>query len=271
MEAPRLEKVTAMTAIASAVVTCLSYFANDTARSFLLSPVLVPRWVFLVVLPLVAFLVLRVSSRRPSTPKDQVFFPKSPRHIRDSDPSSVGAMPSRIIRLPEAAISLWIYLPPFDQGIRLLVNNRYLLAHATNPTTYKNVFAVCRGPREWDPPRNPEWRLWLADEAGKGRSWTYPDNATFVVGWHHFLICWTLVGEPKLELLIDGNPVIHAEGFMKWWPKNHSPEIFIGCWPIKASIHYANTHFWRVQVIEDFPDQPWIDSELALPHPPPPG
>jgi hypothetical protein len=193
-----------------------------------------------------------------------------PAKVSVCDPHSVAPMPSQILKMPKGGISIWVYVNPFDQGIRHLVNNRYIISHDTNSGReklvegegrYINVFSLARGPKYFHPPRNPDWKLWLTNAEGESWSASYIDSRDLSVGWHHFLIRWNH-GKPLIELLIDGATVIHRSDYSKFWPTELSSNLLIGNWANRWDGHSVETHLWRAQPIYDFPDERWIMGEL---------
>ena len=193
------------------------------------------------------------------------------RLITASDPESSLSGPSNFLRGEAGGISLWVNLPAFGTGIRLLENNRYLVAHATHGgrQPYRNVFSLSRGPTKFDPPTGPLWRLWLANGEPRDRLWTVPDDGSLTEGWHNFVIRWNH-GRPVLELLVDGKTMISASDYREFWPSEYADKVLIGTWPQRWQGFYANTTFWRPQLLMAWPDQKWITVENEQQPPPAP-
>ncbi len=193
-----------------------------------------------------------------------------PTKVSASDPNSVVPMPSRILKKPRGGISVWVYLHPFERGIRDLENNRYILSHDTNSgqikkiegeERYLNVFALSHGaelPESQIP--NPIWKLWITNSRGEPWLAKYPDSRDLTTGWHHFLVRWDH-DKPLLQLLIDGKKVIDRDDYYKHWPTEYVDHLLIGAWTDKAREHYVETHLCRAQAIYDFPNDDWVAEE----------
>lgn len=270
----RLERAAALASIIGLAVTIFGYLLNDSIRAFLGEPMALPRWAvtFLILALLAAawfcFRIerrVRIGSKASSS---AILIHERPTSINSSDSKSIAVLPASVLKLPKAGLSTWIYVSRFDDGIRRLVNNRYIFAHATHATgRYKNVFALCRGPVAWEPATDPQWKLWLANADGEGKDWEYPDARTIEPGWHMFLVRWDHA-TPLLELIIDDSVVLRTSDYEKYWPMGYSSHLVIGCWPNKWSEHYADTYFWRTQVLEYYPDQEWVKRERSINVPP---
>lgn len=232
-----------------------------------------PVWLSLSILIFISGVIFAIRLPRPDGgnrfDKGQVVLHVTPRLISEADPASVGEFPSDVLRLPEGGISTWVYLHRFGEGMRQLENYRYIVAHATHTSEpYKNVFALCRGPR-WESPREPQWRLWLANAKGERRVWCCSDTRDLEPGWHHFTLRWRH-SEPLLEMLIDGRPSLRAsQEYEAYWPVEYG-RISIGCWCHKWYGHFANTYFWRTQALPKFPGDKWIVNETSREKPPDP-
>jgi hypothetical protein len=185
----------------------------------------------------------------------------TPTQLSTLNPQSARQASTRVLGLAAGGLSLWVYLTAFDTGVRLLENNRYIIAHATSTKeSYRNVFSCCRGPinfRSEEGRKTPAWKLWLVDGAGSGKVWHCVDSDSLKVGWHHFLVRWDHE-RAILELLVDHIVVIHAEDYKPYWPAEASEKMTIGCWPSLSQIHVVNTSIWRAQVLQGFPADGWI-------------
>jgi len=190
------------------------------------------------------------------------FVNRDPRLIVASDPSSVPHVSSGFLRERSGGMSLWVELPSFGQGIRHLVNNRYLIAHATNEgkSPYQNVIGLSRGPRIYDPPTEPRWKLWLVNENCKGFERTVEDTEDIEPGWHHFLVRWNH-DAPLIELLIDGVTEISTNEYLEYWPTEYAETVLFGTWPHRWSEFYLNGKLARIQVLRSRPSDDWIQSE----------
>jgi len=231
---------------------------------------LIYRNTFAVILLIVVILLaiaLAEYSRRSPAPLAASIELADPRLITSANQQSFVALPSEVLHLDKGAVSIWAYLQDFGTGIRELKINRYLLAHATHENhPYQNVFSLRRGATKWDPPGEPQWQLWLADAKGGERTWGQPDTADLKPGWHHFLVRWNH-RKPILELLIDGGSLIRASDYLKNWPTQFGQNIFVGCWPSRDAVFWAETRFWRVQLLGHFASAGWIDRERAIARP----
>ncbi len=187
---------------------------------------------------------------------------EGPREVTSSKPSSVMQISSKFLKSPTASIGMWVYLPDFNEGIRLLVNNRYLISHDTNngrkKTTlkgnlYVNAFALLRGPLVWEPVGKPCWKLWLSNSEGEQWIREVHDTIDFAVGWHHFMVRWDH-NQPIIELIIDGHTYISENDYIKYWPNDFISTAFIGCWQNLWPGHFAETKLWRIASAEHFID-----------------
>jgi hypothetical protein len=206
---------------------------------------------------------------------EHIIFYEGPHEITYEEPPSVLQISSNFLKSPSASIGIWVYLHPFGEGIRKLINNRYIIGHDTNygkkketpnGNRYINVFSFCRGPGVWKPLGNPWWKLWLTNGEGTGYQWRVDDTIDLPVGWHHFLIRWDH-NRPLIEVVIDGTISISATNYKKYWPNNFCSTTFLGCWQNRWKEHYIETKLWRIVVSEHFLDDFWIEEELNLEKP----
>lgn len=189
-----------------------------------------------------------------------------PHLVTSADRSSATTFPSTFLKSATGGVSIWVLIPKLGEGIRMLANNRYIFAHATHSEPYKNVFALCLGPANPNASSLGEarWKLWLADSKGRRRRFQSPDPEELQPGWHHFLVRWnhTL---PRLEALIDGTVIIREDDYLAFWPQSFTQHIHLGAWPIREwGVHFAETCFWRSQVLSVFPDDDWIQQERQI-------
>jgi hypothetical protein len=200
---------------------------------------------------------------------------EGPHEITFKKKDSVLPISSNFLKSPSASIGTWVYLQPFGEGIRKLVNNRYIIGHDTNygkvketpsGNRYFNVFGLCRGPGVWSPLGNPCWKLWITNGDGTGYEWSVDDTINLPVGWHHFLVRWDH-NRPLIEVVIDGTTSISAENYKKYWPDNFHSTTFLGCWQYRWEEHYIETKLWRIIVSDHFLDDFWIEKELNVSKP----
>jgi hypothetical protein len=112
-----------------------------------------------------------------------------PVFVTSRNPSSVPTMGSDVLRGFSGGISVNVYVSPFGVGIRHLVNNRYIIAHAASTLRpYSNVVSVARGPREFSGPEltQPAWKVWLCNDANVSRVLKVNDTEQIPTGWHNF-------------------------------------------------------------------------------------
>jgi hypothetical protein len=193
----------------------------------------------------------------------QQFITLEPRLIVASDPSSTPHASSDFLKGSHGGFSMWVELPKFGEGIRHLVNNRYLMGHATNDgkSPYLNVVGLCRGPRVYEPPLEPRWKLWLVDHEGKRLSIPYEDTEGLQPGWHLFTVRWNHE-LPILELLIDGLACISVDKYLEYWPSEYAQTVTFGSWPYRWSEFYLNGRTNRICVFRSWPSDEWIQNEL---------
>jgi predicted phosphodiesterase len=188
-------------------------------------------------------------------------------HLVDYEhPESVGTLDATILECKKGGFELCIYLHPFGQGIRKLFNNRHLLAHATSPTSpYRNVFSLVRGPLAFDEENkdSPTWKLWLASDSARGKSWNHADTKTIRDGWHHFLVRWNH-DKPLLEVLLDGKAIISEKDYLDFWPKRVLTSMAVGCWQSPWREHYVDTYMARVGVLPNPFQSRDIESAINL-------
>jgi predicted phosphodiesterase len=181
---------------------------------------------------------------------DSILF-ETPRLIEKGSPESVGTLNASALDDIQGGFEICVYLNDFGKGIRRLVNNRHVFAHAVMASSpYKNVFSFHRGPASFQGPKKdvPMWHIWLVTENSRGNSWQVPDTEHISRGWHHFAIRWDHT-KPILELLLDGQPVIDTAAYREYWPKRVLTSMSVGCWPNPWSEHYINTWVCRAQVM----------------------
>ena len=185
-----------------------------------------------------------------------------PRLVVASDPSSISHVSADFLREPIGGMSLWLDLPPFGEGIRHLVNNRYIIAHATNEGNipYENVVALARGPRIYDPPTEPRWKLWLANKDAQRFERAIEDTDDIEPGWHHFVVRWNH-NVPLIELVIDRVPVVSTDEYLSYWPTQYAETVLFGTWPHRWSEFYLNGRIARTQVLRCWPSDGWIQNE----------
>lgn len=191
------------------------------------------------------------------------FVNRDPRLVVASDPSSVPHTSSDFLKERRGGVSMWVELPSFGQGIRHLVNNRYLIAHATNEgkTPYQNVVGLSRGPRIYEPPIEPRWKVLLIDKNGQIFELAEEDTEDIEPGWHHFLLRWNH-DAPLLQLLIDGVSKITNNKYIEYWPTEYAETVLFGTWPYRWSEFYLNGKIARTQVHKKWPSDEWLQFEL---------
>ncbi len=235
-----------------------------------------PLWCLLLIIGffLLIFFFAKKRNKNKKNSQEITAF-KEPRVVTNERAQSAAPLSSKFIQSPTGSISIWVYLHPFGEGIRKLENNRYIVSHATNngstktindKEVYVNVFSLCRGPMKWDPPRNPAWKLWLLNNKGEGRCWTFDDSEEIRPGWHHFIIRWD-DGKPILELLIDGDLKITKSNYKKYWPNEYSNQILLGTWANRLRIHFVETWLWRAIPSTIYLDDAWLNRELSITRP----
>jgi hypothetical protein len=268
------KKIIRSVEIAGALASIVGLALSSDFRAFLAAPLTLPRWVAIVaVLALAAYVTGNRRRGRPNVEKaiestisrqtGSVLIHPSPKLIAPDHSGSPDPMGTTVMRLPRGTFATWVYLDKPNIGIRQLANNRYLLACTTKvDDPYRSVISLCRGPLRENPPRDPAWKVWLANDVGEGKIWKYPDGPEFQPGWHLFTLRWDH-GAPRLELLIDERVVIVAAGFERYWPSEYPDRLLIGCWPNNWEGHFANTSFWRTQVVPECVGDAWIRSELS--------
>lgn len=144
------------------------------------------------------------------------------------------------------------------------MNNRHIFAHAVSPSSpYKNVLSFHRGPEKFEEGKKdkPTWQLWLVPDASIHGVWRHPDTETIEVGWHHFLVRWDHQ-KPVLELLLDGQAIIHTEDYLKYWPHRVLTSMTVGCWPNPWREHYIDTWIADVGIVANPFDSRHIENAL---------
>jgi len=196
-----------------------------------LKHLILPPWHLWIITALAIYIVFNIWLKIKSIPRSQ-FVIHEPMLIEASDSKSVPHFSSNFLKKRSGGISLWIELQPFGQGIRHLINNRYLFSHATNngETPYKNVLSLSRGPRSYNPPKEPQWKLWLTDKNGNSFKRIVDDTENIQPGWHHFVVRWNH-DVPLIDLLIDGVIKISTKEYLNCWPSEYSDVLIFGSWP----------------------------------------
>jgi len=261
--------------IAGAIASLTALVVSQDLRDFLTRDITLPRWAVVGALAALG-VVARIASSRRIRPSVQFVAPahlminEAPKRVSSDHKDSVDTFGATVMRAPRGTFATWVYLDKMGDGIRRLVNNRYILACTTTPAApHRNVIALCRGPKKkYAPPEDASWKVWLANGAGDGKIWTYPDGREFVPGWHLFVLRWDH-GTPRLELLIDGRVVVAANGYDRYWPTDYADRVLIGCWPNYGSEHYVDTYLWRTQLLSECVNESWVRMELG--HSAPPG
>jgi len=178
---------------------------------------------------------------------------EEPRFVGSSNAGSIGRIDGLVLKKAVGGVQASVFLHVFGSGIRRLVNNRHILAHAVSPSTpYTNVFTLCRGPVDFaDKIAKPAWKFWLVpNNPAHGKSWRYEDREEIRLGWHHFLVRWNHE-KPILEVLLDGNPIISEADYVPHWPKRIMADITVGCWPTGWSEHFIDTWVANVGELEN--------------------
>lgn len=256
---------------AAAIATIIAVLISEDAYRFVTKVISLPVWllVIAIVLPITAIWAFSMrfglsSKAQATSAPDVLVLNEQPKLVSGSNSNSGDAVGSAVLKRSQGTFATWVYLQPKDQGIRRLVNNRYILGCALRKAKpYKGVIALCRGPMTWEPLRDPSWKIWLVDTDGvKKRIWTYPDGREFQAGWHLFVLRWNH-DTPRLELLIDGRSVILANDYYECWPKSLPERAFIGQWPGSWREHYINTSLWRTQFMSFYASDDWVRKEMA--------
>lgn len=193
-----------------------------------------------------------------------------PVKVSFSEPHSATPMSANVLRQAKGGISVWVYVNPFGRGIRdLRKNHRYIISHDTNNRNMKemngrkryiNSFALMRGPRDWETPGDPNWKIELTNATGDIWKFYYPDSRGMTSGWHHYLIRWDH-DRPLLEFLIDKEVLFSGDDYFPCWPNAYSDFMLIG--GRNGKEHFVETHLWRAQSIYGFPDDKWVASEIS--------
>jgi len=279
------KKIIRLLVIIAAVLAIIGFILTHILEMSLIEvlniSISAPLWTIAVIIISIALFLLILLRKKPELKphtSDEFMLHGSPRKITSARKESLTPIPSRLIRSPKGSFATWIYLHQFGEGIRKLVNNRYIIAHDTNKGVakqigehklYVNVFALSRGPKKFNPPEHPVWKLWLANAQGEKRIWEWEDSEELEPGWHHFLIRWDHA-RPLLEFLIDGQGVIKDDNYIKNWPGEYDGKIMVGTWSGRGTVHYIETQLWRTMLYYGFLDDDWLKRELALPAPPSP-
>lgn len=160
-----------------------------------------------------------------------------PVKVSSSEPHSATPMSANVLRQTKGGISVWVYVNPFNRGIRTLQkNHRYINSHDTNDGNikelngrkrYVNSFALMRGPRDWETPSDPNWKIELTNNEGDIWRFYYPDSRGMTSGWHHYLIRWDH-DRPLLEFLIDKEVIFSRDDYFQCWPNAYSDLMLIG-------------------------------------------
>ena len=245
-----------------------TYLLEEQLVGALHTPVTLPAWTIVVAALVMTSTVLLLWS--PWLPKAKS--PESSAEITALRKESAISISSDFLKSPQGSLSVWVALQPFGRGIRKLQNNRYIFAHDTNrgeakdfdgDKRYVNVVALSRGPRGFAPPRDPLWRLWIANGEGKGRSWTFSDSEAIESGWHHFLLRWDH-DKALLEFLLDGQVRATAgPDYGKFWPTGYDTQAFVGSWSSLNAVHFIDTRVARVFSTTKCVKDQWVSAELA--------
>ncbi len=260
-----MKRVGALLAIIASVATVLSFLLSAQVRTILTKTVSLEVWQLLLgaLCLFVLGLLMRFRARTvPATVASSVLLPR-PRLMLAEQPHSLETVGVHVLQKEQGSISCWVYVHRNGEGLRALVNNRYIFSCATHVSSpYKNVLAIAHGPNVYNPPSNPSWKLWIANGSGNGHTWTYPDGGEFPPGWHLLVVRWDHAS-PILQLLLDGRNLIRKTGYLPLWPEDYPDRAWIGCWPNKSKIHYANTFLARFQLVSEYVRDDWIQAELA--------
>ena len=257
-----------------AILVGLVALGNSDAREFYTRTVRVPVWVFVVGIVGIWFVGSWIRRRKASAPNTASSNPpaeaasSAPIRVEDARPHSAVPISSAVIESTSGGIALWVWLDPFGLGIRKAVNNRYLVAHASNrgntreidgEKRYLNVFALSSTPTGG----GLTWRVWISNGRGLEFYFNAQDSDVYTKGWHHFAVRWDRA-KPILELLIDGRVVADSGGrdYVSCWPQTLEPDMLVGTWPNRGAVHFVNTHVWRVRVFTAWPGEGTIREEI---------
>ncbi len=203
-----------------------------------------------------------VSAPGTASTADVQFVCLDPRLIVATDPGSAPHTSAAFLMGRQGGISLWVDVPAFGHGLRQLVNNRYLFAHAeTSKSPYRNVISLSRGPRVYDPPTEPRWRVWLVNDDGAEFLGAYEDTEEIRTGWHLFVLRWNH-DLPSLQLLIDGVIRIDSNDYAHAWPSKVAETALFGSWPRRSQLHYLNGQLARAATLRSWPGEQWLNEEL---------
>jgi hypothetical protein len=178
----------------------------------------------------------------------------------------VPTMPSDVLLKMSGGISINVYVSPFGKGIRHLVNNRYIFAHAASTSSpYSNVVSLAHGPRKFSETevKQPAWKVWIKNDANSSMLLMIDDTEEIKIGWHNFILRWDHT-KPLLELLLDGKVVIAEPNYTGAWPTRFMTDISLGAWPRQAPIHYVETCIAGWSALVDAFDDARIGAEVTV-------
>lgn len=252
-------------AFVGALASIIALAISSDLRELLGTRLEITVWQFGALLLLVLLFGVFSTRLRLSTVKKvegEIFLLPQPRRVVHSDPNGFEEVGVHVLKAGAGSVGVWVYLQGQNHGIRKLWNNRYLFASAKIfDGPYRNVFAIAHGPKTYRRPKGPTWKLWLVNGQGKTATWSYPDGGEFVVGWHHILVRWDHSAH-LLEMLIDGQVIISESAYLHYWPDEYPERAYIGTWPNKQELHFANTSLARFKLLPEFVDDAWIKTEL---------
>lgn len=261
-----MNKTKILTVIGS-IASIIALMISKDLQNFIKHSISIPIWGIIIITFILIYLlvVYRISVSKKGKPLsyDGIMLLPRGRYITNNNPEAIEIISSNEIQNTCGTISVWIYIHKVGEGIRQLENNRYIFASATDVNgPYKNVFALCHGPqKKYNPPTDPSWKIWLVNEKGEGKAWSYPDGGEFTPGWHLMIVRWDYAAQ-LIEFIVNKKVIISETGYIKYWPKKYQDRVFIGCWPNKAKIHFVNTYLARFTALPYWVDDKWINKEF---------
>lgn len=197
------------------------------------------------------------------TSSKSILFDNNPKLITGSKKDSAIVLDSSLLQNRAGTIMFWVFLNNENQGIRELINNRYLVSHATEAGgPYRQVFSLSLGPKSYNPVADRLWKLWLKGENNTEKVWEIPDSLSLGQGWSHITIRWDFDRYNKIEIILNGNVIITGDSPHQYWPTEFSPHLYFGTWPSRNSIHYIETSLARIRMTKRWESDIDIQNEL---------
>jgi hypothetical protein len=203
-----------------------------------------------------------VSALREETPPQAEAHKPAPegcrRHLTDPSWISPARIRSDFLDWDQCTLMMWVLVPTRGQSLRDAPNNRYLLAHHTDPTKHCNQFALRYS-------SSNHWEVLFSNSRAQLNKLSIADGLD--CGWHHFLIAWDRTS-PNLAFVIDreigGSD--RSQAYLPHWPEHLNDNVTVGAWVSADETSYCETSLFELWILHRFlgPADPVVRDHFDL-------